>query len=116
IPQLLPSGARSSGSIQFNGKELLTVSDRGMQRYRGAEIACVYQEPMTALNPLHTVGDFLKEAIRSHAAFGAPGAQRDPQELLDLVGLGSFDDLLRRYPHQLSGGQLQRIMAAGAIA
>ena len=116
IPQLLPSGASCHGSIQFDGKELLTVSDRGMQRYRGAEIACVYQEPMTALNPLHTVGDFLEEAIRSHAAFGAAGAQRDPQELLDLVGLGSFDDLLRRYPHQLSGGQRQRIMAAGAIA
>ncbi|SCL18127.1 dipeptide ABC transporter ATP-binding protein [Micromonospora inyonensis] len=115
IPHLLPPGATRRGSIRFDGDELLEVSDAGMRRYRGAEIACVYQEPMTALNPLHTVGDFLTEAIRSHAT-GARGGQRRPQELLDLVGLGGYDDLLRRYPHQLSGGQRQRIMAAGAVA
>ncbi|BDZ39996.1 dipeptide ABC transporter ATP-binding protein [Microbacterium suwonense] len=116
IPHLLPAGAECRGSIDFDGHELIDASEKRMQRYRGAEIACVYQEPMTALNPLHTVGDFLSEAIRSHAGTAGSGAQRDPQELLELVGLGSHPDLLRRYPHQLSGGQRQRIMAAGAVA
>lgn len=116
VPRLLPPGGMARGSIVYNGTELLEVPDSEMQRYRGAEIACVYQEPMTALNPLHTIGDFLNEAIRSHAASKAGRAQRDPQELLNLVGLGSFSDLLRRYPHQLSGGQRQRVMAAAAVA
>ena len=115
IPDLLPPGTTRSGSIRFEGKELLDASESQMQRYRGAEIACVYQEPMTALNPLHTVGDFLAEAIGAHED-AATGRRREPQELLELVGLGGYDDLLRRYPHQLSGGQRQRIMAAGAVA
>ncbi|WIY83378.1 ABC transporter ATP-binding protein [Propionimicrobium sp. PCR01-08-3] len=116
IPHLLPPGVECSGSINFDGTELVGVSEKGMQHFRGPEIACVYQEPMTALNPLHTVGDFLSEAIRSHATSGSAGAKRSPQELLELVGLGGFNDLLDRYPHQISGGQRQRIMAAGAVA
>jgi peptide/nickel transport system ATP-binding protein len=115
IPDLLPPGTTRGGSIRFEGKELLDASEAEMQRYRGAEIACVYQEPMTALNPLHTVGDFLAEAIGAHEN-ATTGRRREPQELLELVGLGGYDDLLRRYPHQLSGGQRQRIMAAGAVA
>lgn len=115
IPDLLPPGATRGGSILFEGKELLGASEAQMQRYRGAEIACVYQEPMTALNPLHTVGDFLAEAIGAHED-AETGRRREPQELLELVGLGGYDDLLGRYPHQLSGGQRQRIMAAGAVA
>ena len=115
IPDLLPPGTTRGGSIRFEGNELLDASESEMQRYRGAEIACVYQEPMTALNPLHTVGDFLAEAIDAHDN-AATGRRREPQELLELVGLGGYDDLLRRYPHQLSGGQRQRIMAAGAVA
>lgn len=116
VPQLLPSGVHAHGSIRFDGAELLTLSDRQMQQYRGAEIACVYQEPMTALNPLHTVGSFLEQAIRSHRTPENASRARSPQELLDAVGLGGHDGLLRRYPHQLSGGQRQRIMTAGAIA
>jgi peptide/nickel transport system ATP-binding protein len=115
VPNLLPSGVTRHGSIRFKGAELIGMSESDMQRYRGAEIACVYQEPMTALNPLHTVGDFLAEAIGAHEN-GATRRRREPQELLELVGLGGYDDLLQRYPHQLSGGQRQRIMAAGAIA
>lgn len=115
IPALLPPGATREGSILFEETELIGASEAEMRRYRGAEIACVYQEPMTALNPLHTVGDFLEEAIASHES-KTSARRREPQELLELVGLGGFDDLLRRYPHQLSGGQRQRIMAAGAVA
>ncbi|WP_101844488.1 ATP-binding cassette domain-containing protein [Zhihengliuella sp. ISTPL4] len=115
VPALLPAGATRRGSILFDGTELITASEGDMRRFRGAEIACVYQEPMTALNPLHTVGDFLEEAIGAHESKGSP-RRREPQELLELVGLGGFDDLLKRYPHQLSGGQRQRIMAAGAVA
>lgn len=114
IPNLLPAGSERGGSIRFGGTELLELSESGMRRYRGGEIACVYQEPMTALNPLHTVGDFLTESIDAHGE--GQGRRREPQELLDLVGLGSFDDLLQRYPHQISGGQRQRVMAAGAVA
>lgn len=115
VPSLLPPGASRRGSILFEGTELVTASEADMRRFRGAEIACVYQEPMTALNPLHTVGDFLEEAIGAHES-KASTRRREPQELLELVGLGGFDDLLKRYPHQLSGGQRQRIMAAGAVA
>ncbi|MFS0853656.1 dipeptide ABC transporter ATP-binding protein [Microbacterium sp. 179-I 3D4 NHS] len=115
VPSLLPPGASRRGSILFEGTELVTASEADMRRFRGAEIACVYQEPMTALNPLHTVGDFLEEAIGAHESKGS-ARRREPQELLELVGLGGYDDLLKRYPHQLSGGQRQRIMAAGAVA
>jgi peptide/nickel transport system ATP-binding protein len=115
IPALLPPGTTREGSILFEGTELITKSEGDLRRYRGSEIACVYQEPMTALNPLHTVGDFLDEAIGAHES-KTSARRREPQELLELVGLGGFDDLLRRYPHQLSGGQRQRIMAAGAVA
>ncbi|MGX1933820.1 dipeptide ABC transporter ATP-binding protein [Microbacterium resistens] len=115
VPALLPPGISRAGSILFDGVELIGATEAEMRRRRGAEIACVYQEPMTALNPLHTVGDFLSEAIGAHEGHGR-GRRREPQELLDLVGLGGHDDLLRRYPHQLSGGQRQRIMAAGAVA
>ncbi|MFS2243243.1 ABC transporter ATP-binding protein [Microbacterium sp.] len=115
IPALLPQGVTRHGSIRFQGTELVGASEGEMRRYRGAEIACVYQEPMTALNPLHTIGDFLAEAIGAHQDHTG-GPRREPQELLDLVGLGGYDDLLQRYPHQLSGGQRQRIMAAGAVA
>ncbi|UNX55439.1 ABC transporter ATP-binding protein [Georgenia sp. TF02-10] len=115
VPNLLPPGVTRRGSIRFKGAELVGASESEMQRYRGAEIACVYQEPMTALNPLHTVGDFLAEAVGAHES-GTTRRRREPQELLELVGLGGYDDLLQRYPHQLSGGQRQRIMAAGAIA
>ncbi|WP_336629781.1 MULTISPECIES: ABC transporter ATP-binding protein [unclassified Microbacterium] len=114
IPNLLPAGSERHGSIRFDGTELLELPDSRMRNYRGSEIACVYQEPMTALNPLHTIGDFLSEAIGAHADDGRE--RRQPQELLDLVGLGAFDDLLQRYPHQISGGQRQRVMAAGAVA
>lgn len=115
VPNLLPSGVTRRGSIRFKGAELIGASESEMRRYRGAEIACVYQEPMTALNPLHTVGDFLAEAIGAHED-ATTRRRREPQELLELVGLGGYDDLLQRYPHQLSGGQRQRIMAAGAVA
>ena len=116
VPRLLPPGGEAHGSIRFDGVELLELSDREMQRYRGSEVACVYQEPMTALNPLHTIGDFLEEAIDAHLTPESRDAARTPQELLDAVGLGTQEGLLRRYPHQLSGGQRQRVMAAGAVA
>jgi len=116
VPQLLPPGGVSRGSIRFDGAELSNLSGRGIETYRGAEIACVYQEPMTALNPLHTIGDFLEEAIGAHLTAESRSRARTPQELLAAVGLGEQEGLLRRYPHQLSGGQRQRVMAAGAVA
>lgn len=116
VPQLLPPGGLSRGSIRFDGTELLTLSGRGIETYRGSEIACVYQEPMTALNPLHTIGDFLEEAIGAHLTVANRSQARTPKELLAAVGLGEQEGLLRRYPHQLSGGQRQRVMAAGAVA
>lgn len=116
VPQLLPPGAECGGSIRFGETELLDLSDRQMTRYRGSEIACVYQEPMTALNPLHTVGDFLDEAIGAHLTRENSARARKPAELLEAVGLEPDAGFLDRYPHQLSGGQRQRIMAAGAVA
>lgn len=116
VPRLLPPGVVASGSIRFDDTELVDLAERDMERYRGSEMACVYQEPMTALNPLHTVGDFLKEAIGAHLTPESRSRARTPGELLAAVGLSEQEGLLRRYPHQLSGGQRQRVMAAAAVA
>lgn len=113
VPRLLPAGATVRGSIVYDRSDLAKLSDKGMRRIRGVEVACVYQEPMTALNPLYTVRQHLTEAIGSHTLRGTSKRPRETEELLNLVGLSP--GLLGRYPHQLSGGQRQRVMIAAAL-
>ncbi|KAA9166745.1 ABC transporter ATP-binding protein [Amycolatopsis acidicola] len=110
ITGLLPEGLRAAGSITFHGKQLVGTSERQMSHLRGAELAMVFQEPMTALNPLMRVGKQVAEAIRLH---GGRGAREKTAALLEKVGL---PDVARAYPHQLSGGQRQRIVLAIALA
>lgn len=113
---LLPTQAHPSGSITFDGQEILGLSEAALTRFRGSRIAMVFQEPQTALNPARTIGWQLTEAVRAHRRISTRDARGPVLELLDQVEL---DDPARRfdsYPHQLSGGQKQRVVLAMALA
>lgn len=113
---LLPEGARLSGSIRFEGRELVGLPERAMCEIRGDRIGMIFQEPMSALNPLHTVGDQVSEPLRQHRGMGRGEARREALRLLDRVKLPQAAQRLDAYPHQLSGGQRQRVMIAAALA
>ena len=114
---LLPPGGRiGSGSIRLEGSDLTRLSDGEMRRVRGARIGMVFQEPMTALNPVFTVGFQIAEAIRVHSDVSRSDARDEAERLLNLVAIPSARQRLRDYPHQLSGGQRQRVMIAMALA
>src|SRR5690349_10877478 len=118
IMQLLPypRARHPSGSILFQGEELIGASDATMQRVRGDRIAMIFQEPMTSLNPLHTIEKQVNEVLRVHKGLSRAAARARTLELLRLVGLPEAERRLDAYPHQLSGGQRQRVMIAMALA
>ncbi|MDQ6433132.1 dipeptide ABC transporter ATP-binding protein [Mesorhizobium sp. LHD-90] len=116
IMRLLPQGARADGKILFGGENLLDASEEAMCRLRGDDIGMVFQEPMTALNPVKTIGEQVAEGIRWHTGAGRAEAERRAAQMLDRVGLSSAKFPLSRYPHQLSGGQRQRVVIAIACA
>ncbi|MGG6894308.1 dipeptide ABC transporter ATP-binding protein [Rhizobium sp. BR 315] len=110
-------GARfETGSITFSGKDLLKVSQKEIRSIRGKEIAMIFQEPMTSLNPVFTIGDQICEVLLLHEDIGKSAAQAEARRLLEMVRLPDAEALLRRYPHQLSGGMRQRVMIAMALA
>jgi peptide/nickel transport system ATP-binding protein len=113
---LLPSNARVSGRALLSGRDLYTMTPAELRAVRGGEVGMVFQEPMSALNPVFTVGDQLVEAILVHNRLSKEDARKRALELLDLVGLPSPSQRFRSYPHELSGGQLQRIVIAMAVA
>jgi peptide/nickel transport system ATP-binding protein len=113
---LLPEGAKVQGSIRFEGRELAALSDDEMGRLRGNRIGMVFQEPMTALNPLHTIGRQIAEPLRLHKGLGAREARAEALRLLERVQLPEPAKRLDAYPHQLSGGQRQRVVIAIALA
>jgi peptide/nickel transport system ATP-binding protein len=113
---LLPEGAGVSGSIRFDGRELVGLPDAEMCTLRGNRIAMVFQEPMTALNPLHTVGDQVAEPLRLHKRATRAQARDEALHLLERVHLPQAAQRLDAYPHQLSGGQRQRVTIAMALA
>jgi peptide/nickel transport system ATP-binding protein len=113
---LLPTGAQASGSIRFDGQELAGLPDAKMARLRGDRIGMVFQEPMTALNPLHTVGHQIAEPLRLHRGLDRGAARAQALRLLERVQLPHAARRLDAYPHQLSGGQRQRAMIAMALA
>ncbi|GAA4523698.1 ABC transporter ATP-binding protein [Amycolatopsis samaneae] len=113
---LLPPGAEVSGRALLSGRDLFAMTPGELRAVRGNEVGMVFQEPMSALNPVFSIGDQLVEAIRTHQPLSAAEARRRAIELLGLVGLPSPEQRFRSYPHELSGGQLQRIVIAMAVA
>jgi peptide/nickel transport system ATP-binding protein len=114
---LLPEQVRiTSGRILLEGQDLLQLSEADMRRIRGARIAIVFQEPMTALNPVLSIGYQVGEAIRLHRKLGRAAVRRRVGELLEQVAMPAPAEVLDAYPHQLSGGQRQRVLLAMALA
>ena len=114
---LLPEYAEVSGSVRLHGDELIGLSDQRMSRIRGKTIGTVFQDPMSALTPVYTVGDQIAEAIEVHQRdVGRRAARRARVELLELVGIAQPERRARSFPHELSGGERQRVVIAIAIA
>ncbi|MGQ3027824.1 MAG: ABC transporter ATP-binding protein, partial [Ferrovibrionaceae bacterium] len=108
--------ARIAGAIRLNGRYLLTISEREMQAVRGNEIGMIFQEPMTSLNPVMTVGEQVGEGMRLHLGLSARAARTRAIEMLELVGIPAPEIRVDDYPHQMSGGMRQRVMIAMALA
>ena len=104
------------GQIIFKGEDLLKKSEEEMRKIRGSEIAMIFQEPMTALNPVYTIGDQIMEAILTHQDVSEEEAKKKTIELLDLVGIPDPEKRFNEYPHEMSGGMRQRAMIAMAIS
>lgn len=111
-----PRRSRMGGSILFEDQDLLTLSNRQMERLRGSEISMIFQDPMTSLNPLMTVGDQIAEMYRFHRNAGKNEAREKAETLLEQVGLEPASKRFHQYPFELSGGMQQRVMIAMAIA
>ena len=113
---LLPPNAQVSGSVSYRGRDVLAMTDKELERLRGSAISMVFQDPMTSLNPVMTVGAQIAEGVRIHQRTKAAIARRKAVELLDLVGIPNAPLRVDSYPHELSGGMRQRAMIAMAIA
>ena len=111
-----PAGRIVGGEILFKGRNLLALSEEEMRRVRGREIGMIFQEPMTSLNPVLTIGRQITETVETHLAMTSAQAQARAVELLSLVGIPEGARRLRQFPHQFSGGMRQRIMIAMALA
>ena len=117
ILRLIPEPpGKIKGSIRFEGVDLLKLDERAMRDIRGNQISMVFQEPMTSLNPVLTVGRQIGETLRLHQGLGREAAERRVVEMLRLVGIAEPERRAREYPHQLSGGMRQRVMIAIALA
>jgi oligopeptide/dipeptide ABC transporter ATP-binding protein len=111
-----PPGKIVGGAINFMGRDLAREDERGMQKIRGNEIAMIFQEPMTSLNPIHTCGKQIMEPLIIHKRHGKREAREAAVEYLRMVGIPSPEQRFREYPHQMSGGMRQRVMIAMAMA
>jgi oligopeptide transport system ATP-binding protein len=114
---ILPRAGRAvAGTARFGGRDLLQLSDRELRGVRGKEIAMIFQDPMTSLNPVLTIGRQIREALETHFDMDRDDARKRAVELLDLVGIPGAPSRVRDYPHQFSGGMRQRAMIAMALA
>ncbi len=111
-----PPGKIEGGKIYLNDRNLLDLSEREMRNIRGNEIAMIFQEPMTSLNPVYKIGDQVSEAIRLHQGLDSSAAWEEAGRMLELVGIPRPKEILNNYPHQLSGGMRQRAMIAMALS
>ncbi|MDO8695829.1 MAG: ATP-binding cassette domain-containing protein, partial [Pseudomonas sp.] len=111
-----PLARHPAGSITYAGQDLLKISEAKLRGIRGNKIAMVFQEPMTSLNPLHSIEKQINEVLRLHKGLTGKAASRRTLELLELVGINEPAQRLKAYPHELSGGQRQRVMIAMALA
>ena len=117
ILRLIPEPpGKIAGAIKFEGRDLLKLSDKEMRKIRGNSISMIFQEPMTSLNPVLTVGRQIGETLRLHQGMSAADAEKKAIEMLELVGIPEPARRVREYPHQLSGGMRQRVMIAIALA
>ncbi|MBZ4682783.1 MAG: peptide/nickel transport system ATP-binding protein [Fusobacteriaceae bacterium] len=112
----MPPGKIVDGEILFNGKNLLDFNEKQLENIRGNDIAMIFQEPMTSLNPVLTIGYQIIEPLRLHQNLSKKEAKKKAVELLELVGIPAAEKRMKEYPHQMSGGMRQRIMIAIAIA
>jgi oligopeptide/dipeptide ABC transporter ATP-binding protein len=111
-----PPGRIAGGRILLNGRDLVAADEKTMNRIRGKEIAMIFQEPMTALNPVFRIGEQIAETLRVHEGIGRAAAAARALDLLERVGIGNPRQRLSQYPHELSGGMRQRVMIAIALA
>ena len=109
-------GKLMGGTLQFNGHEIEDMSEKEMRKIRGKEISIIFQDPMTSLNPVYTIGNQITEVIRLHTDKDKKQAYARAKELLELVGINEPEKRLKQYPHELSGGMRQRVMIAIALA
>jgi oligopeptide/dipeptide ABC transporter ATP-binding protein len=116
IMGLLPKTARVSGSIRYRGAELVGLRDRAHAKLRGKEIAMIFQDPMTSLNPVYRIGWQLAEAVQAHQGLSRSDARSRAVDLLRLVGIPKPEERARNYPHEFSGGMRQRVVIAMAVA
>ena len=116
IMGLHPRNARIAGSITLHGRELIGLSDAEMSSIRGEDLAMIFQDPLSALTPVYTIGDQIVEAIQTHHDVGRTQAWKRAVELLDLVGIPNPQLRVKSFPHEFSGGMRQRAMIAQAIA
>ena len=113
---LLGRGGSASGSTRFLGKELLGLPERELDQIRGNSLAMIFQDPLSALNPVFPIGRQIMESMEAHTSLSRREREERAAELLKKVGLGDISSIMEKYPHQLSGGQRQRVMIAMALA
>ena len=114
IDRLLPAGAAVTGRVRFAGRDIMTLAGTDLKHFRG-EVAMIFQDPRAHTNPVRRIGDFMTEALRTNAGVGMQEASRRAVALLKSVGIEDGERRLRQYPHELSGGLLQRVMIATAL-
>ena len=110
------NGKITGGSVLFNGHEIHKMNQKELNKIRGKEVSIIFQDPMTSLNPVYTIGNQIEEAIILHTDKKGAEARERAKELLQLVGINEVEKRLKQYPHELSGGMRQRVMIAIALA
>ncbi|HTS97420.1 MAG TPA: ABC transporter ATP-binding protein, partial [Streptosporangiaceae bacterium] len=114
IDRLLPRGAEVDGTIRFGGRDVGALSGADLRRYRN-QVAMIFQDPRAHVNPVRRIGDYMTEALRTNLGVPAAEASRRASDMLSQVGIDGGPRRLRQYPHELSGGMLQRVMIAAAL-